>query len=134
MKYKKVMTFGTFDIFHQGHIDFLLQARNIAQELFTVIATDKNVKKIKKNFPLHNQNVRKKIVEAQKIADRVEIWDEKNPMKRIEFFQPDAVFLWYDQLGFSDILQKKFPHIYILRGKPFYPEKYKSSLLREKNI
>ena len=43
----KIMTFGTFDIFHLGHKSFLKQAREFGNYLIVVIARDKTVKNIK---------------------------------------------------------------------------------------
>ena len=44
---KKVILFGTFDIFHKGHKNFLEQAQEFGDYLIVVIARDKTVKKIK---------------------------------------------------------------------------------------
>jgi len=44
---KTVMTFGTFDIVHPGHIHFLQQAKTYGDRLITIVARDMNVQKFK---------------------------------------------------------------------------------------
>ena len=42
---KTVMTFGTFDLAHPGHIFYLNEAKKLGDKLITVIARDANLKK-----------------------------------------------------------------------------------------
>ena len=42
---KKVIVFGTFDILHQGHLDFFRQAKQYGDYLIVAVAHDENVKK-----------------------------------------------------------------------------------------
>jgi len=61
MKYEthnKIMLFGTFDIFHEGHRDFLRQAREYGDYLIVVIARDETVKNVKGKLPRNNESVR----------------------------------------------------------------------------
>jgi len=44
IKKKKVMVFGTFDIFHPGHRSFLNQAKKYGNYLIVVVARDKQSK------------------------------------------------------------------------------------------
>ena len=60
MKMKKVMVFGTFDIFHDGHRDYFKQAREFGDYLIVVVARDENVLKIKGNIPRNNEKAREK--------------------------------------------------------------------------
>ena len=46
-----VMAFGTFDILHEGHENFLKQAKALGNFLLVVIARDKTVKQIRANHP-----------------------------------------------------------------------------------
>lgn len=63
-----VLIFGTFDIFHKGHINFIKQARACGDSnstskstaLIAVIARDKTVLEIKGKLPKNNENKRKK--------------------------------------------------------------------------
>ena len=47
---KKVMVFGTFDIFHKGHENFLKQAKKLGDCLTVVVARDETVLKFKLPF------------------------------------------------------------------------------------
>jgi FAD synthetase len=47
MQYKHVMCFGTFDVFHPGHIYYITEAEKLADTLTIVIARDTRVEKLK---------------------------------------------------------------------------------------
>lgn len=126
----KVMSFWTFDIFHPGHKYFLSEARKYGDKLFVIIARDKNVEKLKGNAPKNSENLRLKTVQDAKVANKVLLWDEENPMKWIETYKPKVICLGYDQIWFSEKLIEKFPEIEIVRIWSFEPEKYKSSKLK----
>lgn len=123
-----VMTFGSFDIFHKWHQYFLHEAKKYGDSLITIIARDKNVEKLKWKLPRNTEEFRKKEVENSNIPNEVLLWDETNPLKWIEFYQPKIIALWYDQVWFSEKL-KTYDNIEIVRIGSFEPEKYKSSLL-----
>ncbi|MDD3302914.1 MAG: riboflavin kinase [Candidatus Gracilibacteria bacterium] len=127
----KVMTFGTFDIFHPGHKHFLKQASFYGDTLITVIARDKNVEKFKRKLPKNNENIRLEEVKKSEISDIVELGDYENPFLCIENHKPNTICLGYDQEGFYDKLKKKdeFKDIEIIRLEAYKPEIYKSSKL-----
>ncbi len=64
MKEKKVMTFGTFDLLHKGHVYFLKQASKYGK-LVVVVARDKNVLKVKGKKPINSE--RKRLQNIKKI-------------------------------------------------------------------
>lgn len=131
-----VMTFGTFDIFHDWHANFLFQARALGNRLLTIVATDENVEKFKWQKPLHHEEERKKMVEQAWIADQVFVGNAPNPMYWIETFKPKVVALWYDQVGFSqmleDFIKKNDLDTTVLRLQPYKENEMKSSLIKEK--
>lgn len=47
---KKVMVFGTFDIFHKGHEFYFSKAKEYGEELIVIVARDETVLKIKKKY------------------------------------------------------------------------------------
>ena len=59
----KIMVFGTFDIFHEGHKNFLKQAREYGDYLIVVVARDETVEKVKKRLPQNDENSRLEIIE-----------------------------------------------------------------------
>ena len=133
----KVMIFGTFDIFHKGHRNFLEQARRHGDYLIVVVARDKTVEKIKKRLPQNGENSRLKIIKESGLADEAVLGSLENKYKAIEKYRPDVICLGYDQKIFTENLREKLKEFNlsktkIVRLKSYYPEKYKSSKLRNK--
>ena len=76
---KKVITYGTFDLFHFGHLEILRRSKELGDYLVVAVSTDEfNTKKGKKCiYPFEH---RKKIVEAIKFVDKVipeRNWEQK---------------------------------------------------------
>ncbi len=68
---KRVITFGTFDLFHIGHLRILERAKALGDYLIVGISTDAlNYSKKQKN-PVHTQEERSQIIAALKIVDEV---------------------------------------------------------------
>ena len=130
-KYKmvKVMGFGTFDGVHPGHLFFLQQLKRLGDEVYIVVARDRNVKRIKGKNPQFNEKDRRAALEKMKLVDKVLMGHSKNFYHWINKFQPDVIGLGYDQKADIEDLKRAFPNIEITRLKPLEPEKYKSSLL-----
>lgn len=129
---KKVLAFGTFDIFHKGHENFLNQAKKFGDYLTVIIARDSTVQKVKGKLPKNNELERLKAVVSSHIADKVILGDLKDKYKIINRYRPDVICLGYDQVAFTKNLDKKLHEFNldetkIIRLKSFKPEKYKSS-------
>ena len=132
----KVMTFGTFDIFHPGHESFLKQARKFGDYLIVVIARDKTVRIVKKRFSQNNEINRQRAVVKSNLADKVILGSLKDKYQVIKKYQPEIICLGYDQTVFIENLREKLKEFgmektKIVKLKPYYPEKYKSSKLRK---
>ena len=65
------MVFGTFDIFHKGHENFLKQARRYGDYLIAVVARDKTVLSVKKQRAANSEGKRAKILRDSKLTDKV---------------------------------------------------------------
>jgi FAD synthetase len=131
---KKVMVFGTFDIFHKGHENFLKQARRKGDFLLVVVARDKTVAKIKKQKTRNKEQKRKRILENSHLVDKVILGNLGDKYAIIKKYQPDIIYLGYDQKAYVDKIKDKLleyglEKTKIIRLKPFHPEKYKSSKL-----
>ncbi|MGM5482156.1 MAG: adenylyltransferase/cytidyltransferase family protein [Nanobdellota archaeon] len=129
---KKVMVFGTFDILHKGHINFLKQSRKHGQ-LIVVVGTDHNVEKIKGKRPLNTLEKRIENISSLKIAREVLPGYDRNFFKIIEEKIPDTICLGYDQKthGLEEYLKKNNSKIKLIRLSPYKENKYKSSILRK---
>lgn len=123
---KTVMVFGTFDLLHPGHINFLNQARKYGN-LIIVIARDNTVKQIKGKLPRRNEKQRLKAVLGLNLANKVVLGSLNDKYAAIKKYQPDIIALGYDQNHFIDGL--KDLKIKIRRLKSYRPKKYKSSLI-----
>lgn len=129
----KVLVAGTFDVFHSGHESFLQQAKKLGTELFVIVARESSVLRIKKIVPYDSEKVRMQNVIQTGIADFVFLGDENDFLKIPLQIQPDIIALGYDQIPPFSLLQA-FPHTKIVRLHPFYPDQFKSSLLRPKTL
>jgi cytidyltransferase-like protein len=125
----KVMAFGTFDIFHKGHENYLKQAGRRGDYLIVVIGRDKNVRIIKGKLPKNSENDRLKRVRKSGLADKAILGNLRDKYAVIRKHKPDLIALGYDQRSFVEGLAKKFKKIKIVRLKPFKPSIYKSSKL-----
>lgn len=76
---KKVLTYGTFDLLHYGHIELLRRAKSLGDYLIVALSTDEfNLKKNKKSY--YDYEIRKKMLEAIRYVDLVipeNTWEQK---------------------------------------------------------
>ena len=66
---KTVITFGTFDLFHIGHLNILRRAAQLGDRLVVGISSDDFTVRKKSRKPIFNQDARQKIVQALKWVD-----------------------------------------------------------------
>lgn len=128
-----VLTFGTFDLVHEGHKFFLESAKRYWDVLVTILATDKSIEKFKNVKPMNSIEKRKEDLHKLWVSDIIWVWDENNPLKWIELYSPCVVCLWYDQIWYSNELAeyKKQYNIEIVRLPSFKADIYKSSKLKK---
>lgn len=128
------MVFGTFDILHPGHINFFKQARKHGDYLIAVIARDKTVLKIKGKSPRNSEKTRLAEVLKNEFVNKAVLGGLKNKYAIIKKYQPDIICLGYDQKYFAEQLDQELKKLKlntkIIRLKPFKPEKYKTSILK----
>lgn len=125
------MAFGTFDVLHPGHLSFLQAAKKLGDRLVVVVGRDVTVLKVKKLPPKFSENIRLKDVQEAGIADDVRLGHIGDKFRVIREVAPEIIALGYDQVIFTDELEKQFgDKIKIVRLSAFKPEIYKSSKLR----
>ena len=96
---KRILTYGTFDLLHWGHIRLLQRARALGDYLVVAVSTEEfNAGKGKKTY--HDFETRKKMLEAVRYVDLVipeSDWDQKiGDVKRYEI---DTVVMGGDWAG-----------------------------------
>ncbi len=126
----RVLAFGTFDIIHPGHIDFLKNAKNLGDELFVIVALDATVEKRKKKPPRFSETMRRNHVETLGIADHVSLGRPTDYLSLPRIIDPDVIALGYDQEAPMELLRNNFPNAKITRLLPHFAEEFKSSKLR----
>ncbi|MDO8499513.1 MAG: adenylyltransferase/cytidyltransferase family protein [bacterium] len=128
---KKVIAFGTFDLLHPGHVHMLKEAKTYGDWLTVVIAKDLTVSEVKGHLPTNNELERLAAVTNLNLADRVVLGNIHDKYAVIVEEKPDVVALGYDQNAFIDNLKPNLePHVRVVRLTPYFPEKYKSSLMK----
>jgi cytidyltransferase-like protein len=129
-----VIVFGTFDYLHAGHENLFTQAKSLGTEILAVIARDKTVKTIKGEAPIHDEKERLKNLKETTWANKVILGDHKDKLKAIKTYKPDIIALGYDQFAFTYSLEKLIIDLKmdtkIVRLKPYRPNMYKSSILK----
>ena len=97
-KKKIVLAGGVFDIIHPGHIHTLNAAKALADVLVVAIATDKTAQKMKKRPPLHDQELRRELVNCLSMVDSTVIGHEDDIFETVKEVKPDIIALGYDQV------------------------------------
>eukprot|EP01084_Bolivina_argentea_P205548 351118_1 len=85
VNYKVVITFGTFDLTHIGHVRILKRAKELGDKLVVGISSDEFNKKKKDVYPIFSQNERKEIIENFRFVD--EVFFEESMEKKREYIQ-----------------------------------------------
>ncbi len=134
---KTVAIFGTFDGIHEGHRDFIRQAREYGEQLVAIVARDTTVEKLKNKLPLHDEKERIKMLLEIPEIDLVLLGDvEEGTYKALMEVNPSIVYLGYDQQALSDNIKKSMeegivPKVELILGKPHKPESMHSSILNK---
>ncbi len=134
---KRVLAFGAFDGIHPGHIYYLTEAKKLGNKLIVVIARDERIIKIKMHEPILKEKERKYLIENLKPVDKAVLGNKKGEIFDIlKELKPDVIVLGYDQKPSEETLKKELEKrnlkAEIKRIKPFNPEKFKSSKIKER--
>ncbi len=131
----RVFAAGTFDGLHDGHRDYFRQAREHGDSLIVVVARDATVKRIKGRHPRRSETDRLAAVAAEPLVDEALLGHaEEDRFAILRTLRPDVVFLGYDQPVSEGELRVALDAAglsgtAIVRGEPYIPERYKSSIL-----
>lgn len=66
-----IITFGTFDLFHLGHINLLQRAKKLGNKLIVGISTDEHIKQYKNVEPVYSFVAREEIISNMKCIHTV---------------------------------------------------------------
>ena len=76
---KRILTYGTFDLLHYGHIRLLKRAKALGDYLVVALSTDE-FNEIKGKKAYHDYETRKKMLEAIRYVDLIipeNTWEQK---------------------------------------------------------
>ena len=125
---KKGMVFGTFDGYHPGHVHFLNEAKNYAENLVVVVAVPETILALKKRGARRSLEERMRAVQAHDssllVVQGDAVLGEWLVLKK---HKPGIVILGYDQDALGAEIEKL--GIETARIAAHFPKKYKSSLL-----
>ena len=116
---KRVITYGTFDLLHYGHINLLRRAKALGDYLIVALSTDefnRNMKHKKTYFPYEE---RKLLLESIRYVDLVipeENWEQKKTDARLYFV--DTFVMGDDWTGKFDFLKDEGVEVVYLPRTP----------------
>ena len=113
---KKVITFGTFDVFHIGHVSILERARSYGDYLIVGVSSDNLNFSKKGRVPIYNEKDRKKIIKSLSCVDEV-FTETSLELKRqyISDFNAEILIMGDDWKGKFDNHKDQCEVIYLPR-------------------
>ena len=112
---RRVITYGTYDLLHYGHIELLRRAREMGDYLIVELSTDE-FNRIKHKKSYYNFEQRKMMLESIRYVDLVipeDGWGQKE--KDVDRYEVDTFVMGHDWEGEFDFLKDKCDVIYLKR-------------------
>lgn len=125
---KTIITYGTFDILHVGHVNLLRRARELGDRLVVGLSTD-GFSQGKHKSPFLNYDNRKAVLEAIRWVDEVfpeENWEQK--VDDIRRYRADIFVMGHDWEGKFDFLSEHCAVHYLSRTDDISTSEIKQSL------
>lgn len=113
---RRIITYGTFDLLHYGHINLLKRAKDLGDYLIVALSTDEfnwNEKQKKCYFSFEK---RKALLEAIRYVDLVipeESWEQK--ISDVKEYHVDTFVIGDDWQGKFDFLKEYCEVVYLPR-------------------
>ena len=126
---RKVITYGTFDLLHYGHINLLRRARELGDYLIVVLSTDEFNWREKHKKCYFTYAERKLMLEAIRYVDLVvpeENWEQKNT--DVVKYGADIFVIGDDWKGKFDFLKDKCEVVYLPRTPEISTTQIKATL------
>ena len=116
---KKVITYGTFDLLHYGHVNLLRRAKELGDYLIVCLSTDEFNQKQKNKKCYFSYEKRKQLLEAIRYVDLVipeESWEQKR--SDVHEFKIDTFVIGDDWAGKFDFLKEEGCEVVYLSRTP----------------
>lgn len=128
---KRVLTYGTFDLLHLGHINILRRAKSLGDYLIVGVSTDEfNSLKNKRSY--YSYEERKMMLESIRYVDLVIpecTWEQK--IQDVINFDIDIFVMGDDWKGQFDEVKAYCEVVYLPRTVGISTTKIKYNLMRE---
>lgn len=133
---KRILTYGTFDLLHYGHIRLLKRAKELGDYLIVALSTDE-FNNIKGKKAYHKFETRKKMLEAIRYVDLVipeNTWEQK--IQDVKDYKVDVVVMGSDWAGSDkfDYLKEYCEVVYLDRTEGISTTKIKEDLKLQEPI
>lgn len=125
---KKILTFGTFDLFHMGHFYYLQACRQFGDHITAIVARDANVQRHKEHLPWEKEQIRLAKLQRSGLVDEARLGyaDWGRHLEVLSDVKPDVICLGFDQ-------KAKIPDgpYAVIRIPSYKPHIYKTSLIKK---
>jgi len=105
---KRIITYGTFDLLHYGHINLLKRAKAQGDYLIVALSTDEFNWESKQKKSYFNYEKRKQLLEAVRYVDLVipeNNWEQK--ISDVKQYHVDIFVMGDDWTGKFDFIEKE---------------------------
>lgn len=126
---KKIITYGTFDLLHYGHINLLKRAKALGDYLIVALSTDEFNWNSKQKKCYFSYEKRKQLLEAIRYVDLVipeNSWEQK--VEDVKEFKIDTFVMGDDWKGKFDFLESYCKVVYLGRTPEISTSQIKSEL------
>ena len=126
---KRVITYGTFDLIHYGHINLLKRARELGDYLIVVLSTDEFNWNEKQKKCYFSYEKRKQLLEAIRYVDLVipeNNWEQK--IGDVQLYKADVFVMGDDWTGKFDFLKEYCEVVYLPRTPEISTTQIKAEL------
>jgi glycerol-3-phosphate cytidylyltransferase len=126
---KRVITYGTFDLLHYGHINLLRRAKALGDYLIVGLSTDEFNSRMKHKYCYFSYDQRKELLESIRYVDLVipeESWEQKP--QDIALYHADVFVMGDDWKGKFDFLKDQCEVVYLPRTQEISTTKIKHDL------
>jgi glycerol-3-phosphate cytidylyltransferase len=126
---RRVITYGTFDLLHYGHINLLQRARALGDYLVVALSTDQFNWNSKNKKTYFSYDIRKKLLESIRYVDLViaeDNWEQK--VSDVQLYKIDTFVIGDDWKGKFDFLKDYCEVVYLARTPEISTTQIKSDL------
>lgn len=126
---KKIITYGTYDLLHYGHINLLQRAKALGDYLIVALSTDEFNWDSKQKKCYFTYEQRKRLLESVRYVDLVipeENWEQK--ISDVKEFKVDTFVMGDDWKGKFDFLKEYCDVVYLPRTPEISTTQIKNDL------